>query len=59
MRVYCVEQGEEEGKDIPCPTEGLSFLLGPDPTGMAPVLVAATMVGLFEGTLALLRWTGN
>ncbi|WP_101295165.1 twin-arginine translocase subunit TatC [Halegenticoccus soli] len=38
---------------------GLSFLVSPDPTGMAPIIVAATMVALFEGTLALLRWTGN
>jgi len=26
---------------------------------MAPIIVALTMVVLFEGTLALLRWTGN
>jgi len=38
---------------------GVSFLVSPDPTGMAPIIVAATMIGLFEGTLALLRWTGN
>ncbi len=38
---------------------GISFLFSPDPTGMAPILVAATMVGLFEGTLLLLRWTGR
>jgi sec-independent protein translocase protein TatC len=38
---------------------GLSFLISPDPTGMAPIIVAATMITLFEGTLALLRWTGN
>ncbi|WP_129114276.1 twin-arginine translocase subunit TatC [Halegenticoccus tardaugens] len=38
---------------------GLSFLVSPDPTGMAPIIVAATMIVLFEGTLALLRWTGN
>ncbi|WP_251342107.1 twin-arginine translocase subunit TatC [Haloplanus halophilus] len=38
---------------------GLSFLVSPDPTGMAPIIVAATMITLFEGTLALLRWTGN
>ncbi|MFB6129555.1 MAG: twin-arginine translocase subunit TatC [Salinigranum sp.] len=38
---------------------GLSFLVSPDPTGMAPIIVAATMIGLFEGTLLLLRWTGN
>jgi len=38
---------------------GISFLVSPDPTGMAPIIVAATMITLFEGTLALLRWTGN
>ncbi|MFB6193992.1 MAG: twin-arginine translocase subunit TatC [Halobaculum sp.] len=38
---------------------GLSFLVSPDPTGMAPIIVTATMIGLFEGTLALLRWTGS
>jgi sec-independent protein translocase protein TatC len=38
---------------------GVAFLFSPDPTGMAPVLVAATMVVLFEGTLLLLRWTGR
>jgi len=38
---------------------GIAFLFSPDPTGMAPILVAATMIGLFEGTLFLLRWTGN
>ncbi|HET7323791.1 MAG TPA: twin-arginine translocase subunit TatC [Halococcus sp.] len=36
---------------------GVSFLFSPDPTGMAPILVAATMIALFEGTLLLLRWT--
>lgn len=36
---------------------GVSFLFSPDPTGMAPILVAATMIGLFEGTLLLLKWT--
>jgi sec-independent protein translocase protein TatC len=36
---------------------GISFLFSPDPTGMAPIIVAATMVALFEGTLLLLRWT--
>jgi sec-independent protein translocase protein TatC len=35
---------------------GLSFLVSPDPTGMAPIIVAATMITLFEGTLLLLRW---
>jgi sec-independent protein translocase protein TatC len=37
----------------------LAFLFSPDPTGMAPILVAVTMVALFEGTLALLRWTSR
>jgi len=38
---------------------GIAFLFSPDPTGMAPIIVALTMVVLFEGTLALLRWTGR
>ncbi|WP_277554769.1 twin-arginine translocase subunit TatC [Halobaculum limi] len=38
---------------------GLAFIVSPDPTGMAPIIVGATMIVLFEGTLALLRWTGN
>ncbi|EMA55148.1 MULTISPECIES: twin-arginine translocase subunit TatC [Halococcus] len=38
---------------------GVAFLFSPDPTGMAPIIVAATMIGLFEGTLLLLRWTGR
>ncbi len=38
---------------------GISFIATPDPTGMAPIIVAVTMIILFEGTLALLRWTGN
>ena len=38
---------------------GISFLFSPDPTGMAPIMVAATMVALFEGTLFLLKWTGR
>ena len=38
---------------------GLAFLVSPDPTGMAPIIIATTMIVLFEGTLALLRWTGN
>ena len=38
---------------------GISFLFSPDPTGMAPIVIAATMVALFEGTLLLLRWTGR
>ena len=38
---------------------GLSFITSPDPTGMAPIIIALTMVGLFEGTLVLLKWTGR
>jgi sec-independent protein translocase protein TatC len=38
---------------------GLAFLFSPDPTGMAPLIVAVTMVGLYEGTLLLLRWVGR
>jgi len=38
---------------------GIAFLFSPDPTGMAPIIVALTMVTLFEFTLALLRWTGR
>ncbi len=38
---------------------GVAFLFSPDPTGMAPIMVALTMVGLFELTLLLLRWTGR
>lgn len=38
---------------------GVAFLMTPDPTGVAPVVVAATMIVLFEGTLFLLKWTGN
>jgi len=38
---------------------GVSFLVSPDPTGMAPIIIAATMIALFEGTLVLLRWTGR
>lgn len=38
---------------------GIAFLFSPDPTGMAPILVAVTMIVLFEGTLLLLKWTGN
>jgi len=35
----------------------VAFLFSPDPTGMAPILVAVTMIALFEGTLLVLRWT--
>lgn len=38
---------------------GLSFITSPDPTGMAPIIIALTMVALFEGTLALLKWVGK
>jgi sec-independent protein translocase protein TatC len=38
---------------------GIAFLFSPDPTGMAPFIVALTMIGLFELTLLLLKWTGR
>jgi sec-independent protein translocase protein TatC len=38
---------------------GIAFIFSPDPTGMAPFIVASTMILLFEGTLLLLRWTGR
>jgi len=38
---------------------GVAVLFGPDPTGMAPMMLTATMVVLFEATLLLLRWTGR
>ncbi|WP_286670842.1 twin-arginine translocase subunit TatC [Halorarius litoreus] len=38
---------------------GLAFLFSPDPTGMAPIIVAATMITLHEGTLLLAKWTGR
>ena len=38
---------------------GLAFLVSPDPTGMAPIIVGATMIALFEGTLFALRWTAR
>jgi len=37
----------------------IAFFFSPDPTGMAPIIVALTMVALFEGTLGMLRWTGE
>ncbi|MFB6221176.1 MAG: twin-arginine translocase subunit TatC [Halolamina sp.] len=37
----------------------VAFIINPDPTGMTPFIIAATMIVLYEGTLALLRWTGN
>ncbi|RRJ30575.1 preprotein translocase subunit TatC [Halocatena pleomorpha] len=36
---------------------GLAFVTNPDPTGMAPIIVAISMVVLFEATLLLLKWT--
>jgi sec-independent protein translocase protein TatC len=38
---------------------GLSFMFTMDPTGMAPIIVAITMILLFEGTLLILKWTGR
>ena len=38
---------------------GIAFIFNPDPTGMAPFIVTATMIGLFEGTLGILWWTGD
>ncbi|MBB6647900.1 twin-arginine translocase subunit TatC [Halobellus sp. MBLA0160] len=38
---------------------GLAFLVSPDPTGMAPIIIGATMIALFEGTLLALRWTAS
>ena len=38
---------------------GIAFISSPDPTGMAPIIIALTMVALFEGTLTLLRWVGR
>jgi len=38
---------------------GVAFLFSPDPTGMAPFIVAVTMIVLFEGTLLMLRWSGE
>jgi sec-independent protein translocase protein TatC len=36
---------------------GVAFLTNPDPTGMVPIIVASSMVILFEGTLLVLKWT--
>jgi len=36
---------------------GIAFIFSPDPTGMAPLVVALTMIALFEGTLLLTKWT--
>ncbi len=38
---------------------GLAFVTNPDPTGMAPIIVAISMVVLFESTLLLLKWTDS
>lgn len=39
---------------------GLSFMFTSiDISGVTPIIVAVTMIALFEGTLALLRWTGS
>ncbi|PCR92264.1 twin-arginine translocase subunit TatC [Natrinema ejinorense] len=38
---------------------GLSFMFTIDPTMMAPILVAVTMILLFEGTLLVLKWVGR
>ncbi len=38
---------------------GLSFMFTMDPTFMAPILVAITMILLFEGTLLVLKWVGR
>ncbi|QCS40943.1 twin-arginine translocase subunit TatC [Natrinema versiforme] len=38
---------------------GLSFMFTIDPTMMAPILVAITMILLFEGTLFVLKWVGR
>ena len=35
---------------------GLAFLVSPDPTGMAPIIIGATMIVLFELTLLVLGW---
>ncbi|WP_440772185.1 twin-arginine translocase subunit TatC [Natronorubrum sp. DTA28] len=38
---------------------GLSVMFTMDPTMMAPILVALTMIMLFEGTLFVLKWVGR
>jgi sec-independent protein translocase protein TatC len=38
---------------------GIAFVSNPDPTGMAPFLITATMIGLYEGTLLVLKWVGR
>ena len=38
---------------------GIAFISSPDPTGMAPIIIALTMISLFEGTIGLLKWVGR
>ncbi|MFB6111182.1 MAG: twin-arginine translocase subunit TatC, partial [Halobacteriaceae archaeon] len=38
---------------------GVAFIFSPDPTGMSPLLIAVTMIVLFEATLLLARWTNR
>ena len=38
---------------------GISFLFSPDPTGMASIQLAMTMIAHSEGTLLLTRWTSR
>lgn len=38
---------------------GISFIFSPDPTGVSPLIIAVTMVVLFESTLLLTRWTSR
>ncbi|WP_331234571.1 twin-arginine translocase subunit TatC [Natronorarus salvus] len=38
---------------------GIAFISNPDPTGMAPFLITVTMIGLYEGTLLILKWVGR
>ena len=38
---------------------GVAFISSPDPTGMAPILIALTMGTLYEGTLLILQWVGR
>ena len=35
---------------------GLAFLVSSDPTGVAPIIIGATMIVLFELTLLVLGW---
>ncbi len=38
---------------------GIAFISSPDPTGMAPIIIALTMIALFEGTIGILKWVGR